>query len=247
MGERCIWLSDARSLNDASEVEFGLGRARALLMRGDVVEKRLAERVVACLAGAAARPDYNVATDPFVAAFCMDLSRAPHWISYGRSGQGFAVGFSPLAFHAAGLCHWRRVLYEADEQDRLISAVLSLFAGASGPVEAVAVACTQALRVTASQVKHPSFRNEREWRLVCFRMEGKHVHAEPGLVPPTPKARSVSGRSCAYGEAPFDPKLVQSVVAGYSAVQSRGALESQLVQLGISPDVVSQSDIPVRP
>jgi hypothetical protein len=92
-----LWASLVTSLNDASEVEYGLTLAV------DILRERLASRGSAfdsatlkyLLDPSSAPPETWSERFPLVISFCGDCRKSGQWLHYGRSGRGIAVGFTP--------------------------------------------------------------------------------------------------------------------------------------------------------
>jgi hypothetical protein len=88
--KRTVWASLATSLNDPSEVRYGLDLACDLFRKGQITATHFSldgmEKLVA------ARADESRA---YIVSFCGNLNLAGQWLHYGRSGSGVAVGFYP--------------------------------------------------------------------------------------------------------------------------------------------------------
>ena len=88
--KRTIWASLATSLNDPSEVRYGLDLACDLFQRRIVTATNFSLEGIDKLV--AARADESRA---YIVSFCGNLNLAGQWLHYGRAGSGVAVGFYP--------------------------------------------------------------------------------------------------------------------------------------------------------
>ena len=135
----------------------------------------------------------------FVASFSEESDLLSQWRAYCPAAGGFSLGMHPLELMRSAKCPLIRCEYDVARQRTLVAQVTAKLIGdfnaslAAGRAEADArvhsgaafVSCTFFL---ATAFKHPSFAEEREWRLVtrqlpddareiCFR-EGR-----AGVVP----------------------------------------------------------------
>lgn len=115
---KTLWASLATSLNDPSEVRYGLDLACDLFQRRIITAQNFS------LAGI----DELVATRAaesraYIISFCGNLNLAGQWLHYGRSGSGVAVGFYPerLAQPPYDLF---RIVYPVDAQIEVIRAIV---------------------------------------------------------------------------------------------------------------------------
>lgn len=88
--KKTIWASRASSLNDPSEVRYGLDLACDLFRRQIVTATNFSLEGMDGLVAAGA--DESRA---YIVSFCGNLNLAGQWLHYGRSGSGVAVGFYP--------------------------------------------------------------------------------------------------------------------------------------------------------
>jgi len=197
---RVIWASDARYLNDISELsyihtviatvaqelseEFPHGPARTFL---DAASDRLLEA-------------FTGPYDIYVACFCSCGDLLSQWRSYAAGGLGYALGFEPEPMRTDTGLLLRRVTYDPAKQQELTREVLAfmasglaaLNAGATdyGPVAAL-IEAGGTLAEAAFCFKHPGFKEEQEWRLVLPVLKGQHPgdsevqfrETEVGLMP----------------------------------------------------------------
>lgn len=205
--EKKLWLSGANNLNDEAEVGWALGKIRAHLGR---------------LRGRHRAEDFEVLGQglergqvvPFVCAMASDGDLLSQWRAYADDGYGVAIGFNsaclPLRERDEGLGFYP-VVYEPQEQDRLIAEALSaglaqldsLDSGSAGHRRAAA-GLVRRLQTYAVTFKNPAFAEEREWRLVHLAVlaRGGDLNLRAGPAPL--KQRSSRRRIYTYCEFGFD-------------------------------------------
>ncbi len=250
ISSKTLWSSLASALNDASEVSYGTQVAT------DVATERFQARptefskaLVGYLTGEYLAPAGNNWTQyPFVVSFCESCDKSGQWLHYGRSGKGIALGFhSDIAPTLSA--ELVAVDYEPASQREKFT---RLFARAeqvatnAGPNIAAHITTMYATFMTA-WMKHPSFSDEREWRLwgtVTFQ-EGKLRSSEPDLDKVT--TRFSDGRLVPYEAIPFGSRLdvLQEVVVGYSSPVSLDAMRLVLLRHGCA-STLRRSEVPVR-
>lgn len=187
--ERMIWATDVRYLNDSSEVHYSrevIGR-RAADREEELSETYgglLARGTAAGLGGSAMFPD------TFVASFCEDGDNLTQWKTYGRGGHGFALGFdweSLLQLSQVSSYSLVPIIYDTARQDERVDHVIDeaadQYAAWGGETSDLTSAkqvllVTYALMVVLWSIKHPSYADERECRLVHMML--------PLDPPPTP-------------------------------------------------------------
>lgn len=190
LANQVLWATASGYLNDSGEVTLGqrllLERFTSLVDEKDPVFTDLARRLER--SGAAGQPG----ADWF---FILSASRSPDslamWRTYGGRGESYAIGLDPthdlrvLVDDVDGCAHavvgtrpWSAVRYDPAEQDALVDAVFTEFAGELAAVltltetphatttdyltalDRTIEAAAQALLL----IKHPGFREEQETR-----------------------------------------------------------------------------------
>src|SRR5262245_27640205 len=87
---RTIWASFVESLNDVSEMQYGIALARTVLESEPAdVDPAFRSTVVRFLDPAEADSVFRVEWRPFVVSFCERVDLAVHWLHYGRDGTGY--------------------------------------------------------------------------------------------------------------------------------------------------------------
>jgi hypothetical protein len=188
----------------------------------------------------------------FVVSFWARCDKAGQWLHYGRSGTGVALGFG-AELESVVQRDLMRIDYDRNSQTarlgRLVDAGSRVLAQASTPSpwmsEAAAHLVSIYMPALAVQMKHPSFEDEDEWRLVGheIRRDGKPLAPAPtGL-----KWRTRGAALVPYEELSFAgrPEALEEVVIGYSSPLGLDAVRLLLSEQGMHP-LVRRSDVPVR-
>jgi hypothetical protein len=255
---RTIWASLATCLNDASEVAFGRERINS------VIESKLTTGPSAFLRHT--RHLINNSTiEPYVACFCTSVDRALHWLHYGRSGTGVALGFEGSRLVPTENFFLLPVSYNVGEFDTRLQGVLAefervieRFKAELSPASAIHMekfAATLATVLLAGLVaffKNDAFAAEEEWRLATIEIDAPWL---PDNVLPavTAKAfRVAAGRVVPYRDAEYavgNLPLTEIVLGHRSAVQPKdpglSVLLRQSFTAGSAPEV-RVSSVPVR-
>jgi Protein of unknown function (DUF2971) len=260
--EHKIWGTDARFLNDASELSYANtvieGVASAIKAEG------VAELPAIFLdANRALLESFTGTFGVYVACFCTDGDRLSQWRGYPADGGGFALGFAPEPMrHETGL-RLRCVLYDKDQQVALVDGVLRFLCGWLTTIEGSASVREYVVQVALQEAnhllsecafcfKHPSFKEEGEWRLVHLALHDIEVSDAPlrfrdtamGLVPyvdlrPTGDPPGVIAHRLPLTEIVVGPARHPQL--------SRQAITEYSKHCGYPPEViVRNSDIPLR-
>lgn len=167
-----MYLSDARFLNDSSELHYGVEVMVAALKRKAGSSALLAGRVdeiLRLLGGNPSRGDGPVSDMRFyVASFCEDGNLLSQWRAYSGPWSGCSIGFDSARLDP-DRSQLRRVLYDREEQDALADlAVDACIDVLQGPEDAynLSILVESAVERVAPQIKNPVFAAEKEWRLV---------------------------------------------------------------------------------
>ena len=173
LNSKSIWASKIQYLNDATEFEYTISiargkiRQRLLTATGDGKQ---------CLEKLRSQADNVSGINIFVACFSTLPDLLSQWRAYCPIGQGFSIGFPTERFSSLMSeqqfmlvpCVYDLELYH-EVVDDLIEATTekwrhtALDASGYSPVELQFVA---ELIAIAPILKHPSFVEEKEWRLV---------------------------------------------------------------------------------
>jgi Protein of unknown function (DUF2971) len=263
--DKVLWASRAASLNDASEIRYGIDRTMNYLRQRLETEaspkrKVFLEHVLLWLTGGEGiKRERIINIDHFVASFCGRVDKSGLWLHYGRAGRGYALGFDTARLVRQPF-ELLKVIYDPQEQDALIDGAVrgieeeflnvvfeqdvDTFAGAGGVASHL---CATNIRAMAARLKHPSFEAEDEWRLATMDLLGTGIE-EKGM---TLKSgyRATDGRIVPYMVAAFGADLpLTEIIVGYGVdlAAAQGALSFMFREEKIRPVPISKSDVPVR-
>ncbi|MGQ0650172.1 MAG: DUF2971 domain-containing protein [Gemmatimonadaceae bacterium] len=256
---RCIWLSDATYLNDASEIAYGYQLINEAMRNAmsSTLKKGPPKR------GARLTP-----RSVYVSSFTTEDDDLSQWRGYGGTGDAYCIGFRYTAIKAGAKSadiQLAKCIYSKDLQKQLASrSYLRLVFGETfygkkkgrkkaakspGGVLGFISRLFKPLGVTketlpleAARIKHPAFEAEHEWRLI--------TNAVPSGL--TLKFRPSRSSLIPFFELPLKDKLwdglVVSVRVGPSpnAAQDARAVQRLLRATGCEKATVKRSGIPFR-
>lgn len=190
MQTKTLWATSARYMNDASEIEYGRDLVCHEIRRECDTESGTVRGWLSEFEGIVQRT--HAQHETYIGCFCEADDLLSQWRAYG-AGRGFA-----LAFHAAPLSRIEhatifRVEYHRPTQEAAVRQTLRIHidafkdAVAAKNGERIAylsggLALLLSLWVVA--LKHPSFAEEREWRLTPFVSPVKRVRSDRGWLRP---------------------------------------------------------------
>ena len=247
---KTLCASLATSLNDASETKYAISRLRSNLETKAVALKHLRENSLLEYSDQRKfRRDFRT----YVCSFC-GAAEAVHWLHYGRSGTGVAVGFDSLSLYKVRQFTLYPVIYEPKEQDALLGAVLDLVDRCASKFaihqellnEFFPELAVSYLRLLAPRMKDPAFKSENEWRLIS---NEEWVAGEAADPTRDTHFRSENGRIIPYKKIEFTTLPVRHVELGASSpIEVSDQALSVLMEntLGEARHV-SRSNVPVRP
>jgi len=238
-----LFLSDARFVNDRSEISFG---RRVFTERLRHFVESGGHPKAAAVWEHFARNEQRRGGEPhrfhghfYLTSFCKDGNLLSQWRAYGAGG-GCSLGFRSAelisgaaivgddAVSSTGAPVWlQEVLYDEARQhaviDRILSAVFPLLdvptANISEPIYLANTLDFEVIPIVAACIKSPVFREEQEWRLVCGSSSrtGLQFRLQRGKI-------SASGLHCQYG---VQEDHDQSPPDGGSSVPSRSSDSSR--------------------
>lgn len=224
--QKTLRASLATALNDASETKYALSRLCFHLEVGTIRLKHFpADLLRAFLERRTRIEGLTDDSRAYVVSFCGGANEAIHWLHYGRSGTGVAIGFEAAAFKIEqfSLCP---VIYDPKRQDELLLVLVEMVDKFAGDFARrldgsnrdlfdgiVSHLTTMYLRLLAPRMKDPAFKSEDEWRLISNEMWVKGEVEKP-----TRKThfRLTAGRVVPYKEVEFETLPVTEVVLGAS-------------------------------
>lgn len=254
---RSLWASLATSLNDSSEVLFAVKLAADLIDKHQVPAPEVFAQHIRYYLDPDNSPDQaRIRWYPFVTSFCGRADSVTHWLHYGHSGTGVAVGFDSQKLVQPPF-ELVKIIYEYQQQldflSSIIAAITSKFEelrpGATENDQdpffrAAAHLTAQAIWASSPRLKASAFAAEEEWRLITYETEGVDFAGAPGHVDLPTRHRVTGTRLVAYKEVRCDPAPITEVILGASC--DTGPDDYALSQL--LPGVAStRSAVPVRP
>jgi hypothetical protein len=255
-----IWASLATALTDRSEVAYGVDVAREVLGDSTVRASEPFRQMAARFLIPDASPQaIRVADSPYIASFCAHADRAVHWLHYGRSGTGVAIGLDARRIETKPF-DLVRVVYDIADQkglvrqlietvfDRLLQEAPKVPQDERETLGRMAAHLTgNYLRFLSPRLKSAAFEAEDEWRLVTYDLTGDRV-PEPEM-PLTTFFRTVAGRVVPYMECAYDTLPATQLILG-----AAGALEPDdpglavlLREANLRDIRILKSFVPVRP
>jgi hypothetical protein len=255
-----FWATDAAFLNDPTEGSHALDLARDFLSKriaSSAVEQKLIEGTIEGLR--------KSTTDLFVVSFCRDGDLLSQWLGYGSFGAGYALGFDLARLAPPGQVGWLiEVIYDDDHLQSVVSDVFNIYVESLHKENGLHLDdliewCPQALRFMAQGYKHPSYRAEKEIRLLFRRSshaDGREKHRMSYEVPISYRARGPDVLPFLDVPLDFADRLdpdarlpLREIIAGPGVPYERNAraLSGLLASVGQEGVKVAQSSVPFRP
>jgi hypothetical protein len=227
---RCLWASLATALNDESEVRYGLGRAERFLRAGSAggINPDFLSEVADYLEPRKTLTGVSIEAEAYVISFCARMDSSVHWLHYGKSGTGCAIGFD-----TGGLIRppfdLAPVIYDENEQYQLINSIVEKVWSVvrryeldekSSNVEKMlydiaAHSVAAHIRAVGPRLKNPAFQNEDEWRLITHDLRIDGIEPKDGIRMEN-KFRASGGRIVPYMEYSLDGVRITDLVLGAS-------------------------------
>lgn len=253
-----LWASSILALNDTEEYLYGVKLLFDLVQkvsdsrRIPTPQKDFIQEVALLVAGSMPYRRF------FVCCASEDSDSLSQWRGYG-GGVGYAVGIDvtedgaldvldetvpkrrPSRSEMNGMdgtfLSWAKVLYEPNEQEALLLQGLSLLANTPDELIGVGMmhpgSAAGVLSALTLLCKHPSFRDEREVRMIASVPEGHPaVQFRPGRFGVTPYVRIVQLPTGVEGVSPML----------WRGVARQGRLPIAAVNVGPSPHAESAAD-----
>lgn len=200
----------------------------------------------------------------YLSSFCARADRAIHWLHYGRTGTGVAIGFDSKQLQATTQTYFCKVKYEASEQDAILFEVVRLvdeFYGdavkslllppmVEGMHETTMAHLLQGyVGLFAPLMKNEAFRPEEEWRLYSPETPTRPDQV-PGEHTRGTEFKITNGRLVPFKSLQFEHLPITRIVLGGSCPIEPGdqALDVLLHDLLTGRSIgCSRSDIQLRP
>lgn len=249
---RELWLTSFSSLNDSGEWRYGKDLLVSSLRKRRAFSQDFRLAVIARLVGA----EQNVC--PLLFSFSRNGDLLSQWRAYAADGAGVAIGFDAIETCATLPGNAKSVLYDTKMQDQLVEKSLLCFAKwweKDRIGQQVVVDILPNLVIDLLALKHPSFFEEQEVRLLHLVVRsgerysdpGGHTRSEPRARGRQVRYRQVRGHSEPYIALPFDPTiLIKKVMLGPKNPHSIHDIESKLKQAGLNETKVNRSSCPYR-
>lgn len=251
---KTLWASLATCLNDRSEVTYGVSLACTLFQNRIVTAASFSlDRMKNLL-------DERSEFRAYVTSFCASTATALHWLHYGHSGSGIAVGFYSEAIQKRPF-YLFPVVYEKEQQVTLIRSIVGAIDRSLAEflpgladeserkrlIDVAAETTADHLWMAAPRMKHLAFAAEQEWRLIAYDPKGPGVPRGQGTSGDT-FFRSTAGRVVPYKKLTFDVLPAFEVVLGSSCPMTQDELAILVLMeecLGGRLTVL-QSTVPIR-
>jgi len=221
LSSKSFWMTDLRYVNDMSELQYAQ----------QVIERCISEELnntslnpiqMEFLSRISKSSPFESGGSVYSVSFCENGNLLSQWRSYRGHGGGYALGID--FFHTIRLldkqCALRKVIYDEAEQNVLVHRALANF------VEIVGVATEGARLEDVSStflpeacmsfaalagellfcLKHPEFREEREWRLVHFSRHASAIDRDVA----SPRFREFQGNILPYHTVCFEAAIKAS-------------------------------------
>lgn len=252
IGSNCLLASSVSYMNDSSEFEYALKlTCNVLKKKASGESEPLTSILYESLLETFAK--YTDTIVPlFIVSFSEEQNSLSQWRSYTPYGKGVSIEFKPdrIKEHVKrNSLQLVRCIYDWPEQERQISRNLDSAIGQAMKVigsiilaeddEGKAIVkdalgrCAWDFLETLGNIKHPDFKEEREWRIISQLIPW----STGGLI----NYRNKSGIYVPYIEVNFDKTpIFDSVVLGPTAHEKLAlfSMEEHLVKkLGVTPKV----------
>ena len=272
-----FWMTNLRYMNDLSELQY----ARDLIT--EVLESKSLESSANDVLSEFFRrvkttfSPFEGGTEVFAACFCENGNLLSQWRAYGGKGGGYAVGldFFHLVRFLSKQCFLRKVIYERDEQQRIIMNVIDKIcsllnemtknqdvkqADSDNTLPQFCLFLNRILGEYIFSFKHPEFMQEHEWRLVHIWDCNPILNRESDFR--DLKFRTFSGNVIPFCEVSFENALkasrqddygfsfpIQELVIGPTLNPEFNRQSVTTLLTRINPDhfpIIKKSGIPLR-
>lgn len=175
ISSRCLWASDVRYMNDSAELNYiiALLQERVRFISTPSTATEVINHFVDWMS-------YRITNGHmvFAASFRADGNLLSQWRGYSSVGKGISIGFNAQDIKTLATANGfklGRCIYEKDKQIKLIDSVLSSISDAIAQDDAYSCTAKREkifetveadMLSIAALFKHPSFAEEKEWRIV---------------------------------------------------------------------------------
>jgi hypothetical protein len=173
-----LWLSDIYSMKDSAEFEWGREMFKKVLRENKNEFYKLFRYYIINVVTSAV-PD----TLPLIASFSRNGDLLSQWRAYAENGTGYSIGFdSNFIFKGLGV-NINRVVYEEQEQYKLILNTLkglhTIWTNSEQNFKEIQTP-SHLFSIDLAYFKHPSFFEEQEVRIVRLLIKKGEGYKDPG-------------------------------------------------------------------
>jgi DUF2971 family protein len=203
-----------------------------------------------------ARPDLHIL--PLVTSFSRNGDLLSQWRAYAEDGTGFAIKFNPKVLRKMP-AHMMSVCYKPEQQDQLLLNTLQLFYKywkiGTEPAKLALLEVLIDFAIDLIALKHPSFFEEREVRLVHLLVKdgdswidvGGYDENERSTIGVKVMKRNKHEQEVPYVALPFPNRsVVAGIILGPKNPFSSDEVQHKLSNLGFQGASVRRSSSPYR-
>jgi hypothetical protein len=167
IGKKTLWASSILHLNDAGEFRYALNIARTIASEERAVGRNMTdfENTLALM-----RNVLNV----YVCSFSTEKDQLSQWRAYCRDGSGFSIGFDQTKLRELARGQdftLDECTYDSNEHEVSIRALFNtILERGMENFRKPQPKFLAGFMTVAPRMKHPSFAEEREWRLINRRL-----------------------------------------------------------------------------
>jgi len=172
VNNKMLWASEALCMNDPTE---GIHAGRVIADRLRERHTDVPEHLIRLFSDEKVADVLN--NQAFVVSFCAGGDLLNQWRAYGLDGRGYAIGFDAqrLLNGATQEARLVPVSYEQAELEALLHAIIGFGVAEIARIKFCKDDFDRYWKLVGNYLlqsvirfKNPAFREEREWRLVCF-------------------------------------------------------------------------------
>lgn len=254
-----IWMTNIQYFNDHQEYKYGINKFTSKLIESRILSNDIANKFCNQLNGLESAPLIN----PYVCSFSERGDLLSQWRGYCPATGGYSIGFkfdktSNLMNYSLDSNEWRQVIpymtnawlntktisfylapciYDTDTQDQLIDVLIESI-GILYNLKPIYQTNLFFLLAIMPIFKHPSFSEEKEWRLVSL----GHVKSE------TVSFRENSSLIVPYIERPITYQDINEIIIGPTSFPdlTKKSLIILASKYSLTTNVIRISDIPYR-
>lgn len=157
-----LWASHAAFMNDYQELKYGAYLVKSIL--GSYMIKQTGAEKIFFESITKRYSEVQEKATIFFTCFCEDGDLLSQWRAYGSDGQGFSLGFNLEDLKLINTCTIEKVIYDREEQSTLVIALIESFEITDNLIKLGDY--VEQLQLLTCKLKHPQFKEEKEWRLI---------------------------------------------------------------------------------